>query len=130
MKPEYIGIGNFDTMNYVYAYCKCPLPTDYAIKWPLIKDGKPHSYTCICEDCGTEVGVYSKSFGPEVYKEKSEDVISREAVLEAWGEIKKEIEHKKFRTMEVQISDAHLGFNSGLECALAIIDRYLREVEE
>lgn len=40
MKPEHIGIGNFDEVNYVYAYCKCPLPVDYAIKWPLIKDGK------------------------------------------------------------------------------------------
>ena len=48
--------------------------------------------------------------------------------LEAWGKIKKEIEHKKFRTMEVQISDAHLGFNGGLECALAIIDKHLQEV--
>ena len=50
------------------------------------------------------------------------------ASLEAWGKIKKEIEHKKFRTMEVQISDAHLGFNGGLECALAIIDKHLQEV--
>lgn len=73
MKPEYIGIGNFDTDNYVYAYCKCPLPADYAIKWPRIKDGKPHRYSCICEDCGAEVGVISKSYGPEIYKEKEED---------------------------------------------------------
>lgn len=57
MKPEYIGGRNFDTNNYAYAYCKCPLPYDYAIKWPLIKDGKEHKYSCICEDCGTEVGV-------------------------------------------------------------------------
>lgn len=69
MKPEYIGIGNFDEDNYVYAHCKCPLPADYAIKWPRIKDGKPHRYTCVCEDCGTEVGVISKSYGPEVLKE-------------------------------------------------------------
>ena len=69
MKPEYIGIGNFDTYNYVYTYCNCRLPVDYAIKWPLIKDGKPHSYTCTCEDCGTTVSVIAKSYGPEVYKE-------------------------------------------------------------
>jgi len=69
MKPEYVGIGNFDEDNYVYAYCKCPLPVDYAIKWPLIKDGKPHSYTCTCEDCGATVSVITKSYGPEVYKE-------------------------------------------------------------
>ena len=56
-KPEYIGVGNFDEENYVYAYCKCPLSTDYAIKWPRIKDGKPHVYTCICENCGTPVGI-------------------------------------------------------------------------
>lgn len=73
MKPEYIGIGNFDTMNYVYAYCNCSLPTDYAIKWPLIKDGKPHSYTCTCEDCGTTVSVMAKSYDPEVYKEIYKD---------------------------------------------------------
>jgi hypothetical protein len=70
MKPEYIGIGNFNTDNYVYAHCKCPLTTDYAIKWPRIKDGKVHIYNCVCEDCGTEVGVISKSFGPELLAEK------------------------------------------------------------
>lgn len=69
MKPEYIGFGNFDTINYVYAYCKCPLPVDYAIKWPLIKDGKPHVYTCKCNNCGATVSVMAKSYGPEVYKE-------------------------------------------------------------
>ena len=74
MKPEYIGIGNFDENNYVYAYCKCPLSFDYAIKWPRIKDGKPHRYTCICENCGTEVGVISKSYGPELIDiEESEE---------------------------------------------------------
>lgn len=61
MKPEYIGIGFFDTDNYAYAYCKCPLPMDYAIKWPLIKDGKLHRYSCICEDCKTEIGIITKS---------------------------------------------------------------------
>lgn len=83
MKPEYIGIGNFDTMNYVYAYCKCPLPVDYAIKWPLIKDGKPHSYTCTCENCGTTVSTIAKSFGPEVYKE-----MEMEATMKAIKAIK------------------------------------------
>lgn len=58
MVPEYIGAGNFDTNNYVYARCKCPLTTDYAIKWPRIKDGKPHKYKCTCEYCGTEVEVF------------------------------------------------------------------------
>lgn len=57
MRPEYIGVGNFDTDNYVYAFCKCPLPTGYAIKWPRIKDGKFHRCSCTCEDCGTEVEV-------------------------------------------------------------------------
>ena len=66
MKPEYIGVGNFDTDNYVYAHCRCPLPGDYAIKWPIIKDGKPHRYSCICEDCGAEIGVLHKSYGPEL----------------------------------------------------------------
>lgn len=66
MKPEYIGIGNFDENNYAYAYCKCSLSMDYAIKWPLIKDGKPHRYHCTCENCGTEVGVFRKTYGPEL----------------------------------------------------------------
>lgn len=61
MKPEYIGPGNFDENNYVYAFCKCPLSVAWAIKWPRIKDGKSHRYSCVCEDCGTEVGVWSKS---------------------------------------------------------------------
>ena len=61
MKPEYIGNGNFDTKNYVYAYCKCPLSMDYAIKFPRIKDGKQHIYACVCEDCGTEVGIVAIS---------------------------------------------------------------------
>ena len=87
MKPEYIGLGNFDTFNYVYAYCNCRLPVDYAIKWPLIKDGKPHSYICTCEDCGTTVSVIAKSYGPEVYKEMEEDAISRKAVLDAISEL-------------------------------------------
>ncbi len=84
MKPEYIGVGNFDTDNFVYSFCNCHLSTDYAIKWPLIKDGKPHRYTCICEDCGAEIMVISKSYAPEVYKEKEKlkDAISREAVLD------------------------------------------------
>lgn len=73
MKPEYIGIGNFDENNYVYAYCKCPLSADYAIKWPRIKDGKPHRYTCTCENCGTVVGVISKSYGPELMNIERED---------------------------------------------------------
>ena len=60
MKPEHIGLGNFDENNYVYAYCKCPLPADYTIKWPRIKDGKPHRYSCVCEDCGTEVNFISR----------------------------------------------------------------------
>jgi hypothetical protein len=70
MKPEYIGVGNFDEENYVYAYCRCPVSLNYAIKWPRIKDGKVHIYNCVCEDCGTEVGVISKSFGPELLAEK------------------------------------------------------------
>lgn len=69
MKPEYIGVGNFDEENYVYAYCSCPISLDYAIKWPRIKDGKVHIYNCVCEDCGTEVGVISKSFSPELLAE-------------------------------------------------------------
>ena len=73
MKPEYVGIGNFDEENYVYAYCRCPLPVDYAIKWLRIKDGKPHNYTCICEDCGIRVGIISKSYGPELLVERSEE---------------------------------------------------------
>ncbi len=73
MKPEYIGFGNFDTINYAYAYCNCPLSVDYAIKWSLIKDGKPHSYTCTCEDCGKSVSVIAKSCRPEVYKEIQPD---------------------------------------------------------
>lgn len=81
MKPEYVGVGNFDEDNYVYAFCNCPLSVDYAIKWPRIKDGKVHSYTCTCEDCGTEVGVISKSYGPEVYEEKSENYIGLQTVL-------------------------------------------------
>ena len=63
-------LSNFDEDNYVYAYCKCPLPSDYAIKWPRIKDGKEHRYSCICEDCGTEVAVVSKSHDPEVFPER------------------------------------------------------------
>lgn len=55
MKPEYIGYGNFDEEHYVYGFCKCPLPVDYALKWEKILDGKTHTYSCICEDCGTEV---------------------------------------------------------------------------
>lgn len=84
MKPEYIGIGNYDENNYVYAYCKCPLSVAYAIKWPRIKDGKPHRYTCICENCGTEVGVVSKSYGPELMDilSESEDCISRKDLRE------------------------------------------------
>lgn len=62
MKPEYIGIENIDEDNYVYGYCQCPLPRVYAIKWPRIKDGKPHWYTCTCEDCGTGVMVFSRGF--------------------------------------------------------------------
>lgn len=77
MKPEYIGIGNFDENNYVYGRCRCPLPAGYAIKWPRIKDGKPHEYRCICEECGTEVGVWSKSYGPEILEEQTK----REALL-------------------------------------------------
>jgi len=69
MKPEYIGVGNFDEENYVYAYCRCCLSLDYAIKWPRIKDGKVHNYNCVCEDCGTAVGVISKSYGPELLAE-------------------------------------------------------------
>lgn len=80
MKPEYIGIGNFDTDNYVYSYCNCKLSSDYAIKWPLIKDGKPHRYACICEDCGAEIVVFSKSYGPEVYKEKLVEDTKRAAL--------------------------------------------------
>lgn len=63
MKPEYIGNGNFDTDNYVYAHCKCPLTTEYAIKWPRITDGKPHKYSCTCEDCGTKVEIISFNKG-------------------------------------------------------------------
>lgn len=69
MKPEYIGVGNFDEDNYVYAYCKCPFSVDYAIKWHRIKDGKVHVYTCTCEDCKTEVSVISKNYGPELLAE-------------------------------------------------------------
>ena len=60
MKPEYIGVGKFDEDNYVYGYCRCSLPLDHAIKWVRIKDGKPHRYNCICEDCGTKVEVIVK----------------------------------------------------------------------
>lgn len=77
MKPEYIGLGNFDENNYVYGHCQCPVSLEYAIKWPRIKDGKPHEYRCICEDCGTEVGVWSKSYGPEILEEQTK----REALL-------------------------------------------------
>lgn len=59
MKPEYIGIGNFNTNDYVYAYCKCSISMNYAIKWPRIKDGKRHRYTCTCENCGTKVEIIS-----------------------------------------------------------------------
>ena len=59
MKPEYIGYGNFNEERYVYAYCKCPLPLDYAIKFKRILNNKGHVYKCICEDCGTEVSVIS-----------------------------------------------------------------------
>lgn len=59
MKPEYIGYGNFDEEQYVYAYCQCPVSFNYALKWKRILDGKIHTYTCICEDCGTKVSVNS-----------------------------------------------------------------------
>lgn len=61
MKLEYIGNGNFDEVNYIYAHCKCPLTADYAIKWPRIKDGKLHRYRCTCEDCGTEIEAMTKA---------------------------------------------------------------------
>jgi hypothetical protein len=57
MKPEYIGVGNFDEDNYVYAFCKCPLPVDYAI-----------------------------NYGPEVYEEKSKDCIKGTWILTQRGE--------------------------------------------
>ena len=67
MKPEYIGVGNFDEDHYVYAVCKCPVTEGWAIKFNKILDGKPHRYSCVCEECGTEVGVFAKSYGPEYY---------------------------------------------------------------
>lgn len=66
MKPEYIGVGNFDEDRYVYALCDCPVTEGWAIKFNKILDGKPHRYSCVCENCGTEVGVYAKSYGKEI----------------------------------------------------------------
>lgn len=111
MKPEYIGLGNFDEDNYVYVYCKCPLPADWAIKWPRIKDGKPHSYICTCEDCGTTVSVISKSYGPEVLKQQPCEVTeydkdhiwykgSQYISLRRFLEVKKEIEDKVSRIID------------------------------
>ena len=59
MKPVHIGYGNFDESKYVYGYCKCPLPTDWVITFNKILDGKPHFYSCICEDCGTKVSIFT-----------------------------------------------------------------------
>ena len=60
MKPEYV-MNDYDDKKYAYALCKCPLPLSYAIKFHKILDGKGHKYSCVCEDCGTEVSVISKS---------------------------------------------------------------------
>ena len=57
MKPEYIGYGKFDESKYVYAYCMCPLPTSYAIKFKRILDRNPHVYECVCEDCKTQIKI-------------------------------------------------------------------------
>ncbi len=73
MKPEYIGVGNFDEDHYVYALCNCPVTEGWAIKFNKILDGKPHRYSCVCENCGTEVGVFAKSYGPEYYTEVKND---------------------------------------------------------
>ena len=58
MKPIHIGYGNFDESKYAYGYCKCPLPTDWAITFNKILDGKQHVYRCVCEDCGTSIAVF------------------------------------------------------------------------
>ena len=120
MKPEYIGIGNFDEDNYVYAHCKCPLPADYAIKWPRIKDGKPHRYTCVCEDCGTEVWVISKSYGPEVLKE------SGEIKMEVLDKIRAGIEDAAFDSQEID-GEHESVMLVYLDDALNIIDKYKRK---
>lgn len=120
MKPEYIGVGNFDEDNYVYAYCNCPLPVDYAIKWPRIKDGKVHSYICTCEDCGTEVGVVSRGRGHKAYFGKN-DVLEK---------IRSEIE-QEYKGLRATSADEtlELGECLGLKMSLKIIDKY-KEGEE
>lgn len=133
MKPEYIGIGNFDEDNYVYAYCNCPLPADYAIKWPRIKDGKVHSYTCTCEDCGTEVGVVSKSYGPEVYEEKSEDYIGLQTIL---NNLKFSVTNKKGAGMTREEAIKELSYIAddmpSMECAdwIEAISMAIKELEQ
>ena len=61
MKPEYIK-DDYDDEKYAYAFCRCPLPITYALKFPKILDGKVHEYSGVCEDCGTKVTIVSKSF--------------------------------------------------------------------
>lgn len=49
MKP--VKIDDFNDYNFVYAICRCCVPSNYAIKIPRTTEFK---YYFECEDCGTK----------------------------------------------------------------------------
>lgn len=61
MKPEYVNPHMRDGKKWVYAICKCPLPSEYVLKMPKI-EGK-NKYSFHCDICGTSGVVYTEQEG-------------------------------------------------------------------
>lgn len=59
MKPKYIKKPDYE--KFVYAYCRCPYSTKYALKISRVKGQA--QYPFYCEECGTSGVVHSLEYG-------------------------------------------------------------------